>query len=263
MKAVLDKFGDLGTRVLSAIVMISVTVLIFWAGEIWVIGYMTIGVWIMLWEYQRLLRAFSPRAKLDLATMGIAALAAMAVAMMYGWLPSIGVLLLGGALLFRRILSQWLWMAGGLLYIGGAATAFYTIFHGAENGLFNSFWVLIIVVLSDVGGYFAGRIVGGPKLWPVVSPKKTWSGTFGGWILAATAGVLLGYFGPQTIVLSVGISLILAIAAQSGDLLESWLKRRNNVKDASDIIPGHGGLLDRLDGLLAAVWVFFALQGLL
>lgn len=263
MKAILDKFGDLGTRVLSAIVMIAGTVTIFWLGGYWVVAFMTIGVWIMLWEYQRLLQAFSTRANLELGIMATTALAAMAVALTYSWWLSILVLLIGGTLLFRRVISQWLWLASGLLYIGGAATAFLTIFQVPENGLFNVFWVLLIVILSDVGGYFAGRIVGGAKLWPAVSPKKTWSGTLGGWILAVIAGVVLGFLGPQTIVTSVIISLILAVSAQSGDLLESWLKRRNNVKDASDIIPGHGGLLDRLDGLLAAVWVFFLISSIL
>ena len=141
-------------------------------------------------------------------------------------------------------------------------TAMLMIFLSPEHGLFDVFWVVLIVALSDIGGYFAGRIIGGPKLWPAVSPKKTWAGTLGGWCLAIIAGVLLGWFGPEPVMRSLVISFVIAIASQLGDLLESWLKRQKDVKDSSDIIPGHGGLLDRLDGVMAAALVFAFIQGL-
>jgi phosphatidate cytidylyltransferase len=113
-------------------------------------------------------------------------------------------------------------------------------------------WLVLIVVASDVLGYFVGRIFGGPKFWPAVSPKKTWSGTVAGWAGAALVGAafwLAGYAGPALVPLSV----VVAFAGQMGDIAESWVKRRAGVKDASTLIPGHGGVLDRFDALIGAL----------
>jgi len=112
-------------------------------------------------------------------------------------------------------------------------------------------WLLIVVVVVDVAGYFAGRLLGGPKFWPSVSPNKTWSGTTAGWIVAAGVGVIfLAAAGGDANV--IGISIACAMAAQMGDIAESAMKRRVGVKDSSNLIPGHGGLLDRFDGMLGA-----------
>jgi phosphatidate cytidylyltransferase len=111
--------------------------------------------------------------------------------------------------------------------------------------------LLVVVVASDVGGYFAGKLIGGPKILPSISPKKTWSGTLGGWALAAVVGFIaiqLGMGGFGLVVLSIFV----AMAAQIGDLLESMMKRKAGVKDSSNLIPGHGGLLDRFDGVMGA-----------
>jgi phosphatidate cytidylyltransferase len=113
-------------------------------------------------------------------------------------------------------------------------------------------WLVTIVVASDVLGYFVGRMVGGPKFWPAISPKKTWSGTVAGWAGAALVGILFavaGHGGAGLVVLSV----IIAFAGQMGDIAESWVKRRSGVKDASSLIPGHGGVLDRFDALIGAL----------
>jgi phosphatidate cytidylyltransferase len=122
--------------------------------------------------------------------------------------------------------------------------------------------VLLIVWVTDIGGYFAGRGIGGPKLWPRVSPKKTWAGALGGFFgsLAIAAGFAALGLGRWLPLLAVAAGL--SIVSQLGDLLESAVKRRFGVKDSSHIIPGHGGLLDRLDGFVAAV-VFAALFGVL
>ncbi|MDG1010521.1 MAG: phosphatidate cytidylyltransferase [Amylibacter sp.] len=112
-------------------------------------------------------------------------------------------------------------------------------------------WLVLVVVASDVGGYFAGKLIGGPKILPTVSPKKTWSGTLGGWILAAFIGVFFVQFdmGGKGLIM---LSVVMAVAAQIGDLLESLMKRRAGIKDTSNLIPGHGGLLDRFDGTVSA-----------
>lgn len=112
-------------------------------------------------------------------------------------------------------------------------------------------WLVLIVIASDTLGYFAGRMLGGPKFWPKVSPKKTWSGTVAGWLGAALVGfgfVAGGYASGEI----VGISVAIAMAGQFGDIAESALKRRMGVKDSSNILPGHGGLFDRFDAMLGA-----------
>ena len=112
-------------------------------------------------------------------------------------------------------------------------------------------WLILVVVVTDIAGYFAGRAFGGPKFWPAVSPKKTWSGTVAGWVGAACVGVAFMGVSPTGWGL-VWISVLVSFASQMGDIAESALKRRMKVKDSSTLIPGHGGLFDRFDGLLGA-----------
>lgn len=114
--------------------------------------------------------------------------------------------------------------------------------------------LLGVVILTDVAGYFAGRFLGGPKFWPAVSPKKTWSGVLAGWLAAGVFGVFLGQ-GLVAPLLAVLAAVALSFASQMGDIAESALKRRAGVKDASDLIPGHGGFLDRFDGVVGAALV--------
>lgn len=120
-------------------------------------------------------------------------------------------------------------------------------------------WLASAVVVTDVAGYFAGRLMGGPKFWPRVSPKKTWSGTVAGWIAAGLVGLIFAWQTKAGFEL-VGISVAISMASQIGDIAESAVKRKMSVKDASDLIPGHGGLLDRFDGMLGAS-VFLLLTG--
>jgi phosphatidate cytidylyltransferase len=112
-------------------------------------------------------------------------------------------------------------------------------------------WLVSIVVVTDIAGYFVGKSIGGPKFWPAISPKKTWSGTIGGWIGAALVGVIFVMLtnASWTIIL---LSVVISFAGQMGDIAESALKRRQGVKDSSTLIPGHGGLFDRFDALLGA-----------
>jgi phosphatidate cytidylyltransferase len=120
-----------------------------------------------------------------------------------------------------------------------------------EFGFVWMLWLACVVVVTDVAGYFAGKALGGPKFWPRVSPKKTWSGTAAGWVGAGIVGLL---FAAQTQVglQLIGISVAVSMASQMGDIAESAVKRRMGVKDSSNLIPGHGGLLDRFDGMLGA-----------
>ncbi|WP_343045253.1 phosphatidate cytidylyltransferase [Parasphingopyxis algicola] len=138
-------------------------------------------------------------------------------------------------------------LAGGFLYLGLAAIAI--IFLREQGGLILTLWTLAMVWATDIGAYFSGKTIGGPKLAPQFSPNKTWAGLIGGIVCATlvSAGFALRSDLP---VLIVPLAALFAVIAQLGDLYESWLKRRADVKDSSNLFPGHGGALDRLDGLL-------------
>jgi len=141
----------------------------------------------------------------------------------------------------------------GVPYIGLAALALPELRADPEAGLANTLFILAIVWGSDIGAYLVGRLVGGPRLAPAISPGKTWSGAVGGLVSAALAGLLVAAclssgFSPSHVI---GLAIVLGIISQAGDLLESALKRHFGVKDSGRIIPGHGGLLDRIDALLA------------
>jgi len=155
-----------------------------------------------------------------------------------------------------------IWNAAGFFYAAAAEVASILVRLDQTWGFVALILILLVVWGTDIGGYFAGRGIGGPKLWPRVSPKKTWAGAIGGFaaslaIAGGFAAFGFGKTGPLLILVS-----ILSIVSQFGDLFESAVKRRFGVKDSSQIIPGHGGLMDRLDGFVAAV-VLAAIFGFL
>ena len=154
------------------------------------------------------------------------------------------------------------WIAMGFFYAGAALFASVLVRLDQSYGFVALMLILLVVWATDIGGYFAGRSIGGPKLWPRISPKKTWAGAIGGFLASlvisgAFAAFGLGKTGPILL-----LGAVLSIASQLGDLFESAVKRRFGVKDSSHIIPGHGGLMDRLDGFVAAV-VVAAILGVL
>jgi phosphatidate cytidylyltransferase len=141
------------------------------------------------------------------------------------------------------------WQVSGFLYALAAALALLWIRDRADEGLFLVMWVFIIVWATDIGAYFVGRAVGGAKLAPAISPGKTRAGFYGGLAAATLLGgawVFLTDLRPILLLLAP----LLSIAAQGGDLFQSWMKRQAGVKDSGDWLPGHGGVFDRLDGLL-------------
>lgn len=145
------------------------------------------------------------------------------------------------------------WLAAGLPYIAGPTVALLWLRVGDVDGLVTTLWLLLAIWATDSLAYLAGRSIGGPKLLPRVSPNKTWSGLAGGVLGAALAGAAISAAaGAPAPWLPALVAAMLALAAQGGDLAESAVKRRFRVKDAGRLIPGHGGLLDRVDGLLAA-----------
>lgn len=256
------RFGDLGLRLLSGLALAAIALGDLWLGGYWLGGLAGLAAALMLWELHRIVTG-DPRwvAPAGLA-LGVAAAAAVLAASVSG-LPAAATVIAAGmiAAMLLTARHERVWLAAGLVWIA-LAMCFLSLLRDSElRGFPVVLWLVLAVIAADVGGYFVGRTVGGPKLWPAVSPGKTWSGALGGLGLAVVVGLgygqASGWSLPRTGVLSAGV----AIASQAGDLLESAVKRRFGAKDASRLIPGHGGLLDRLDGVMGALW-FFALYDL-
>jgi len=148
------------------------------------------------------------------------------------------------------------WVVAGVGYAGVMLAAPIILRSDAQLGFLALLLLFAIVWTTDIFGYFAGRAFGGPKLMPAVSPKKTWSGAIAGALGAMIVAVLLAnQFGSFNRVAIASLALLLSVMSQLGDLLESWIKRQFGAKDASHLIPGHGGVMDRLDGFWAAALV--------
>ena len=156
--------------------------------------------------------------------------------------------LLVGAAFFVAIVTRLPQLALGVVYCGLPVLALVTL-RAEPAGLLLAFWTMSLVWACDIGAYFAGRSIGGPKLAPRLSPNKTWAGLIGGTLAAGMLGMVLHLAADLPAGLAI-FSPLLAVLSQTGDLYESWLKRRAGVKDSGNILPGHGGVLDRLDGLV-------------
>lgn len=256
-----DKFDDLKTRLGPAIAVAALAGVCIWLGGFWIAAVAALAAGLMMAEWRTITGV---RLEKPLVTGGVYVFTC-------GWVPLIawaqgwGLAVFGlVAIGLYGLIADWrrgagaegLWSILGAFYIGLAALAFVSLRAVEPFGLISIIWAALVVVAADVGGYFAGRFFGGPKLWPAVSPKKTWSGLGGAVVLAfLTGGVFswatTGTYFPQVC----AVSVVAAILAQAGDMAESALKRHFGAKDSGSILPGHGGVLDRLDGHMAAVLV--------
>ena len=251
-KPAAGRWGDLGVRLASGLVLAGLgAVSVALGGGVFLA--MTVLIFgLMAWE----LAALSDRPAQPLTRLGIAALAGLglALAQMQGWaILGLALAPLALAVTPRRDAAL---IALYCLAVLLAAHAFVAL---DRRGAVIVVWLVCIVVASDVFGYFAGRLLGGPKVWPAISPKKTWSGTVAGWVGAGFVGlgfVLVEGGGWGLVLISSGV----ALASQLGDLVESLIKRRAGVKDASRLIPGHGGVIDRFDALIGAILAVWLLE---
>ncbi len=220
--------SDLGVRTLSSVAMMSVAI-----GAIWLGGYAFMALIVLVglgvyWEFAKLALAFA-----------------------------------------RNMPARFIWLAGGLLYVGLACFTLL-LFSAPFFGMTPTIMLIAGVIGTDVGAYFAGRTLSGPKIAPRISPSKTWSGLLGGMVGAGLMMIAIqaaiyafrgGNAGDGDVYLTYGWQRLaltgaaLAVVAQIGDFFESWMKRRAGVKDSGRLIPGHGGLLDRTDGLIAVAFV--------
>lgn len=178
---------------------------------------------------------------------------ALAAALQGGYVFAVLVAAVSTALFYEwtRLARGWGfgWQVSGFVYMLLGALALLWIRDRSADGLGLVLWVFLVTWATDIGAYAAGRAIGGPKLAPSISPNKTWAGLYGGVAAASLiAGAWALFAGIHLVVLL--LAPLFAVAAQGGDLFESWMKRRAGVKDSGKLLPGHGGLFDRLDGLL-------------
>jgi phosphatidate cytidylyltransferase len=256
------RLSELALRVCSALVLVPVAIGAAYIGG-WAFAlFWTIAAIGVLWEWMSLV-AGADRGPV-LATASVAIL--LAVTLLIAGHPIAALIVLALGMLAVAALApaeRRMWVALGLPY-AGLLGAMPTVLRGDEqHGFLAILFVFGIVWTTDVVAYFVGRAVGGPKLMPQVSPKKTWSGALGGTAGAVLVAILLVRTAGVPDGLAVALlAIVLSVVAQAGDLFESFLKRRFGAKDSSHLIPGHGGLMDRLDGFVTAVTAA-ALIGLL
>jgi phosphatidate cytidylyltransferase len=248
------RWEDLRKRVVSAVVLVAVGGAEIWLGGPSFVVLVVLLTGAMVWELARITAPGHENTPLGLAALASLCLAATwflsdRFSAAFLLVPALAIALTDRR--DRRLSS---------LYSVAIMVAGYGLIDlRMSAGTPAILWLVLIVVASDVLGYFVGRVVGGPKFWPAISPKKTWSGTVAGWVGAALVGFgtwIAGYGSPGLVLLSV----VIAFAGQMGDIAESWVKRRCGVKDASSLIPGHGGVLDRFDALIGALVMLMVLE---
>lgn len=242
-------FSDLLPRILSALVLVAIAIGTAVSGgpaftALWWVAALAIH-----WEWQRLIGSGRDPVRL---VLGALAIALAAIASPYGLGAWSVLLLLTGATMTAWAGRGRRFMAGfGVLYAGVLPLSLGLLRGSDSRGLEAVLWLFAVVWGTDIMAYFGGRLIGGPKLWRRVSPSKTWSGFLIGIVSGALAGLVVSIaWGASWLLLPLGIAA--GIMAQLGDLFESSLKRRFGAKDSSTLIPGHGGVMDRLDGFLTA-----------
>jgi phosphatidate cytidylyltransferase len=242
--------SNLTLRILAGVVLAPLTIAAaYFGGWLWA-ALATLATAGMYAEWLFVVQAIRPR----VVAAGIAPLVVAGIALALG-LPGKALLAIAVGLIAIALLARVCreWALAGLLYAAAALFGAVLVRADPQSGFIALLFVLLIVWVTDIGGYFAGRSIGGPKLWVRVSPKKTWAGALGGFggSLVVAAGFAASGFGRMLPLLLLAAAL--SIVSQLGDLFESAVKRRFGVKDSSNVIPGHGGLLDRLDGFVAAI----------
>ena len=256
------RLPDLGVRAASGFTLIFVAMATTLVG-----GTLFLCIWLLaasavLFEWQRLVGGAALPARIVIGTAGLVGIGLLARLGAPTTLPLLLVLVVALAACagpVRRV-----WAASGMAYAGLFMLAIVSLRFSHPDGARALIWLFALVWATDVFAYLGGRLLGGPKLWPRISPSKTWSGTMTGLAAAALIGsfaALRDRFSMDLVAPMLVLTLVTAIVSQAGDAFESAIKRRFGVKDTSRLIPGHGGVMDRLDGFIAAA-IFAYLFGL-
>jgi len=252
--------SNLFIRVIAALILAPLTIMVVFAGGwLWILLVTAVAVG-LFYEWHTIV---NPKREPRVFAVGVIALELIGLALWFGW---------NGVAFVTAVIAPTLiallspekrgWNVGGFVYAAAALIASVLVRLDPAIGFYALVFPLLIVWVTDIGGYFAGRTFGGPKLAPRISPKKTWAGAIGGLVLSIVIALAAAWLGWGRLVPMLVVGILLSIVSQFGDLFESWVKRQFDVKDSSQIIPGHGGLLDRLDGFVAAI-VFAAIFGFL
>lgn len=257
--------ADLGVRIASAVVMAALAL-----GALWVGGWLFAAFWTaagiaIIWEWQHLIggKAVSTRLSVGAAaialTAGFASIGYPEAAIVTIALAALAVGWLAGG-------ERAVWAGTGVIYAGAMVLAVCVLRASLFYGLVATLWLFAVVWTTDIMAYFGGRLIGGRKLWPRVSPGKTWSGFVVGVVSGAVVSCLVALWlttpGEASVLPLLGLGLAAAAISQGGDLFESFVKRRFGAKDSGHIIPGHGGVMDRLDAFVFAA-VFAVIVGTL
>ncbi len=249
-------WSDLVPRLLSALVLLPLTALVLYFGGIWfaiLVGAVFAGAY-REWEIMVNVKKLSKQSFLIIALVALSAI----VFPFTGAFGSLGIIAFACLIVLFSPSSNRLWRIGGLLFFAIVIIAILAM-RGTQNlGIVAGVFMATCVWMTDTGAFFTGRLVGGAKLSPEISPSKTWSGAFGGLIVGTLSGLLVWVVATDSpIWIGLLLGATLSLSGQIGDLIESAIKRRFRVKDSSDLIPGHGGIMDRLDSLSIAVLVVF------
>lgn len=251
-RAFVPRGSELALRVCSALVLVPLALATAYLGHwpfavFW--GVAAMGV---LWEWTSLVAG----ADRPFVLMTGAATLALALALVVSGLPVAAVIVLAIGTLAAASLApaeRRLWIAGGIPYAGALGLAPILLRSDDEDGFLSVVFLFAVVWTTDIAAYFIGRAAGGPKLVPQVSPNKTWSGAIGGTLAAVVVALVLAKAAALAGLFAIAmLAIVLSVSAQAGDVFESFLKRKFGAKDSSHLIPGHGGLMDRLDGFVTA-----------
>ncbi len=269
--------GSFVTRVVSALFLAPLALLAVYAGSPFLEGLVILAVGLMAWEWSGLCGGGA------VGLPGVALSAFLVVSMVIAGLgyPEAAVAVVAVGALVVIVIIRWMhrrpdraadfvagkafdrpqWLAAGAPYIGLPCIALIWLGGDETMGYKTVFWMFALVWAVDTGGYIFGNVIGGARLAPAISPNKTWAGLLGGTAAAGVAGAVTAMLlGKGTVVPLALLSAALGVVSQGGDLAESWVKRHFGVKDTSNLIPGHGGVLDRVDGLLVVLLVVAAID---
>jgi phosphatidate cytidylyltransferase len=254
--------GELKRRIFSAIVLAAVVLAATWYGGIWFRVVAALTSLLIYYEWSTMTRLAERNFRANAFGWLVMALLALDLV----WNDGVfAVPLLGGATITAVLLvllraANW-WLPGGIVYSGLSGISLAAIRSNDQAGLMAMLFIFAVVWATDILAYFVGRALRGPKLAPSISPGKTWSGAIGGAVAAvvASSALTLAIFSRLS-VWTIVIAFFLSVASQVGDLFESFIKRRFGAKDSSHLIPGHGGVMDRVDGLVFACFAAFLLS---
>lgn len=256
--------SDLKRRVPSAIVLILLALGATWYGGFPFLFFWTVAALTVWYEWASVVRA-EPRT--TVITLGAIAIALAAILLSLKMtFAACAVVAIGAAACAAATNGKHearFWSGGGLVYAALVFIPAVLLREDAKFGFLAIIWLYAVVWLTDIGGYFCGRFIGGKKLAPILSPKKTWSGAIGGTFFGVLGGLVVATLANADVaIMFIVIALIVSVFSQAGDIFESFVKRKFGKKDASGILPGHGGVMDRVDGFIAAA-AFALLIGLL